>query len=495
MARVLDWQLTDAQKDAQMPYLPTAIQAAPGRLDALEAADVVIDGRLDAAELELVAQDGRLDAVEIVAAAAIPKSLATGAEQALYATGVATWASATLTAFARGLWAAVDAAALRLAIGLSNVDNTSDVNKPVSTLQAAADALRVLKAGDTMTGTLALSNGANLELSGADALGEGNIILKAVASAAFDTNLVLTDATSRTMGYICGATAAFAGAYGPFFGLRGNTYAAYANQRGNIFLYGGKPAGPGATEGRVILGTNDTERLEVTYGGDVKIKTGALYVNQNVLVLPKTQNYGIMVDTTTPTYGWRDLLGQIIVKGVGANDPDWAVFRDTTRLYRFTNGLMREVWNIYHIPHDYVMGSDLYIHVHWKQSTVDTGGPAGVPGSVKWYFDISYASGHGTPGGAADPFNAIITQSVVQQGSTTQYGHMIAEVQFTNAAGDATHIARTRIAPDGILNIRLYRDSADVADTLDQDPFVAMSDVHYQSTNIGTKQKAPPFWT
>jgi hypothetical protein len=41
-------------------------------------------------------------------------------------------------------------------VGLANVDNTSDANKPVSTAQAAADALRVLKAGDTMTGALVL---------------------------------------------------------------------------------------------------------------------------------------------------------------------------------------------------------------------------------------------------------------------------------------------------------------------------------------------------
>ncbi len=39
-------------------------------------------------------------------------------------------------------------------VGLANVDNTSDANKPVSTAQAAADSLRVLKSGDTMTGDL-----------------------------------------------------------------------------------------------------------------------------------------------------------------------------------------------------------------------------------------------------------------------------------------------------------------------------------------------------
>lgn len=39
-------------------------------------------------------------------------------------------------------------------VGLGSVDNTSDANKPVSTAQAAADALKVSKSGDTMTGNL-----------------------------------------------------------------------------------------------------------------------------------------------------------------------------------------------------------------------------------------------------------------------------------------------------------------------------------------------------
>jgi len=42
-------------------------------------------------------------------------------------------------------------------VGLNNVNNTADANKPVSSAQAAADALRVLKSGDTMTGALVLA--------------------------------------------------------------------------------------------------------------------------------------------------------------------------------------------------------------------------------------------------------------------------------------------------------------------------------------------------
>ena len=53
-------------------------------------------------------------------------------------------------------------------VGLGNVDNTSDVNKPVSTAQAAADALKLDINGGTMTGLLvtpaAASGGAGLRL-------------------------------------------------------------------------------------------------------------------------------------------------------------------------------------------------------------------------------------------------------------------------------------------------------------------------------------------
>jgi len=44
----------------------------------------------------------------------------------------------------------------KAAVGLDQVDNTSDANKPVSIAQATADASKVTKAGDTMTGHLGL---------------------------------------------------------------------------------------------------------------------------------------------------------------------------------------------------------------------------------------------------------------------------------------------------------------------------------------------------
>lgn len=212
------------------------------------------------------------------------------------------------------------------------------------------------------------------------------------------------------------------------------------------------------------------------------------------LILPKTFGKGIKVDISTPTYPWVDLLGTIHHHNL-ATDPDWTSFRGAICGWKFpVNVGEREVFIELHVPHDWA-GTDLYLHLHWAQAIVDSGGPAGVPGSVEWSFDLSYAKGHGTPGGAADPFNAPITTKIVQQGSTTQYGHLIAEKEITNAGGDSSHFDLARIEVDGLLLVRAYRNAGSTLDTLNQSPYVFFVDLHYQSTGIGTKQKAPNFYS
>lgn len=262
----------------------------------------------------------------------------------------------------------------------------------------------------------------------------------------------------------------------------------------------------GAIDDTIIGGTTPAAGTftDLTATGNTVLGdgTGDTTTISGNLIVPKNSGYGIKVDTSTPTFGWRDMLGAINTRpaagGGSAASPDYVAYRGNIYAYRFgtvaPNNHLHEAFVEFHIPHDYVPSSDLYIHIHWSQTTVDTGGAASAPGDAKWYFDITYADGHGTAGGAADPFIAPITVSVVQQGSTTQYGHMIAEVQFSNNGGTGGLLDSTTIQTDGLLLVRAYRDPADGADTLNQDTFVHFVDVHYQSTNLGTKQKAPNFY-
>lgn len=202
-------------------------------------------------------------------------------------------------------------------------------------------------------------------------------------------------------------------------------------------------------------------------------------VNDNI-IMSGTTGEGIEVDITTPTFGWQDMISSIKIRGIAATDPSYAIYRNGIRGYQFA--LNDIVWNEFHVLHDYVPSTDLYIHVHWSHTSA-----AVTTGSVTWSFEITYAKGHDQA-----PFPATKTITVTQNGSTTQYQHMIAEVAFTAATADATHFDRDDIEIDGLVLVKteLTANSLNAA----TDPFVHFIDIHYQTTNIGSKNKAPNFY-
>lgn len=115
---------------------------------------------------------------------------------------------------------------------------------------------------------LSLRSGTSLILAGGNSSGQGNIQLGAAASSVYDTNLLYTDSNARTMGMICSSTPAAGSANGPFVVMRGNTYSAIANQRGNLYLGAGSPTTPNSAEGNVIFLTNGAVRFSLFYGGN-----------------------------------------------------------------------------------------------------------------------------------------------------------------------------------------------------------------------------------
>lgn len=203
-----------------------------------------------------------------------------------------------------------------------------------------------------------------------------------------------------------------------------------------------------------------------------------LYLNE--IVMDKTAGRGIKIDHAAPNYGWNDLLGEVVTRGVGATDPGWALYRNGIYAYQFA--VNDECWQNFHVLHDYAPGTDLYIHAHWSHNAA-----AVTLGSVTWTFEITYAKGHNQAA-----FPATKTISVTQNASTTQYRHMIAEVQFTNAGGDATHIDRALLEVDGVIMVRCYLSANSMNGGAV--PFLHFIDIHYQSTGTATKNKAPNFY-
>jgi hypothetical protein len=242
----------------------------------------------------------------------------------------------------------------------------------------------------------------------------------------------------------------------------------YLSQLHDVFI-------SGIADNDLIAWDNANQRWTNT--SDPVVDT--ITVNDNI-IMSGTTGEGIEVDPATPTFGWQDMLGPITIRGIAATDPSYPIYRDGLRAYQFA--LNDVVWNEYHILHDYVPGTDLYIHAHWSHNSATV-----TSGSVTWSFEISYAKGHDQA-----PFPASKTITVTQAGSTTQYQHMIAEVAFTAATADATHFDRDDIEIDGLVLVKTEL----TANTLNAatDPFLHMVDIHYQTTNIGSKNKAPNFY-
>lgn len=189
-------------------------------------------------------------------------------------------------------------------------------------------------------------------------------------------------------------------------------------------------------------------------------------------ILPKTAGNGIRVDLDSPTFGWRDLLGRISVRGIGGADPNFAVYR--TNLRQFQYSVNDESWIEFHIPHDYVPNTDCFLHTHWSVITT-------VVETVTWGFNVSYAKGHGQA-----VFPVTVNTTVAQASNGTAYTHFIAETQITGGA----LLDASLIEPDGLILVRVYLSANSGA----IEPFLHFCDLHYQSTNIGTKQKSPDFY-
>ena len=205
------------------------------------------------------------------------------------------------------------------------------------------------------------------------------------------------------------------------------------------------------------------------------------------LMVPKTQNYGIKTDSLgTPSYGWRDLLGTLYV-------PDYSIPTAPT-IVSYIGGIKQhkfevndEAQIVFHLPHDYVVGTDLFIHCHWSHnSTLVTGG------NISWGWELTHASGHNT--GA---FSTPITVTGYQNVSTIQYQHMVAEEIISTPGGSGSLLNTNNITVDGLMFGRVFLSACNITVSSGPPvfPFLHEVDIHYQSTNVGTKQKAPPFWT
>lgn len=192
----------------------------------------------------------------------------------------------------------------------------------------------------------------------------------------------------------------------------------------------------------------------------------------------------VAVDTSTNNwngeYGWQDLRGSLIGSrlGSGTNAPTWTTIAGGVAGYTFNyTATEDQVWVNFHIPHDYVPGTPIYIHVHWSPTDASAG-------DVRWGCEYTVAKGY-----SQQAFGAPTTVYLTQAASGTALMHQIVETPI----GDA--ISGANLEVDALVLMRFFRNSTSPADTYNAPAFAHEVDLHYQSTlNKTTKNKNYPFY-
>lgn len=209
------------------------------------------------------------------------------------------------------------------------------------------------------------------------------------------------------------------------------------------------------------------------------------------LILDKASGNGIKIDSATPTFGWRDLLGDQFSKNTGGTKPTLVTYNGAVDAWQFSDG--DEAFLTFHIPHDYVIGTDIYLHIHWSQNNAGATG-----GTIDFKYFAIYAKGHNQASGSAftgTPITALFSSININDGESglLQYQQHITEVIISGAVASGSLFDRDDFEPDGVIEMTLEMDANNLTGT-PSDPFIHYADIHYQSTNIPTKQKAPDFY-
>jgi hypothetical protein len=180
---------------------------------------------------------------------------------------------------------------------------------------------------------------------------------------------------------------------------------------------------------------------------------------------------------TVNDFGWGDILGEINVRGTGAADPSWTQI-GTTIFYDYKFDVNDECWINFHVPHDYAPGTDIYFHTHWTADGTNDQ-------TVKWQFEFAYADGYGNFFSTPFPLATPTTITAEEAAAGNPFVHMITE---------SAAVTITGMEVDGMIKVKLKRITNGGTDNTDA-IFLMMSDIHYQTTGIPTKNRNPNFYS
>lgn len=417
-------------------------------------------------------------------------------------------------------------------LGLGNVNNTSDLNKPIST--ATQNALD-LKANDNAVVHLA----GNETITGIKTLTQLNITPSGAATSPVDGSLYF-DTQDKALTIVTDATNDVNLSIGQEMYIRCiNKTGSPINNGQVVFISGAQGNRPKislaqANAVATFLGTigvatqdiaDNAEGMITTYGLVRDINTSAfsegdiLYLSPIVAggftkTMPSSPNYisriGI-VTTSHVTQGaicvhidnnpvsgrfgddtnytnfesdgtmvangnatcWDDLLpSSVAVQSTGTNAASFTAYNGNLRAYEYvgTGASFKEVNIGWQLSHTWLEGSDIIPHIHLYIPDNAVGGVIKIYGEYTW-------TNIGQTG-------AVATTTV--SGTITRTANQGVANNIILSLGAITGTGKTI---SSMFMSRIYRDPTDVADTFGASVWLKSADIHYQKNMLGSRQE------
>lgn len=185
--------------------------------------------------------------------------------------------------------------------------------------------------------------------------------------------------------------------------------------------------------------------------------------------------------------GWKDLIGDVSPKSTGSGRPTLEAFTNNVRWFSYAANDKGDI--VFHIPHDYAPGTDLFVHVHWSHNGTS------ISGSFDMRLHVTYAKSH-----LQDIYPADKEPHVLLSGlnltNSPQYHTRIDEIQLSTPGGSATQLDTDLIEPDGLILMHYNIDVVpSISGGTSPRPFIFAIDIHYQTDRRATVGKLPDFNT
>lgn len=183
--------------------------------------------------------------------------------------------------------------------------------------------------------------------------------------------------------------------------------------------------------------------------------------------------------------GWKDLIGDVTPKPSAAGSPTLATWRTNTRWFRYSAGDDGDI--IWHMPHDWMPNSDMYLHAHWGHNGTN------ISGSLVLNCYLTYAKGHQQEAFGAEK-QIDITVANLNITNTPQYFHRVDEVPLA-IVGGAGLFDPTAIEVDGLFLMHFEVATIPTITGGGGEPFIFTFDIHYQTDRTATRRRSPDFYS